>query len=157
MNNKENRSNKLKEIKMKLKRKDICKMLNNFMDDLQIDSFISVEHTIVMSKKVYEKMDTLINQEEIEKDIESNLTKVASLKERYKMFFNENAILFHHDDRECGAIKIKVGCFFEHLDDIAHFSGFKGGYRDLILVDEDLKYGICIERSEYFNTLAVWI
>ncbi len=156
MNNEENRSNKIKELKMKSKRKGIYIKLVNIINNLEIESFISVEDTIVISKKVYKKLDTLINQEEMEKDIESNLIKVASLKEKYKIFFNENAILFHYEDRECGAIKIKVEDFFEHLADIAEFTKFKGGYRDLILVDEDLKYGICIERYEYFNKLAVW-
>lgn len=156
MNNEENRSNKIKELKMKSKRKSICKKLANIINDLEVESFISVEDTIVISKKVYEKIYTLTNQEEIEKGIETNLIKVASLKEKYKMVFNENAILIHYEDRECGAIKIKVEDFFRCLDDIAEFSKFREGYRDLILVDEDLKYGICIERYEYFNKLAVW-
>lgn len=156
MNNEENRSNKIKELKLKSKRKSICKKLDNIINDLDIESFISVEDTIVISKKVYEKIDKVTNQEEIEKDIETNLIKVASLKEKYEMFFDENAILFHYDDRECGAIKIKTKDFFEHLEDIAEFTKFKGGYRDLILVDEDLKYGICIERYEYFNKLTIW-
>lgn len=156
MNNEENRSNKIKELKMKSKRKSICKKLANIINDLEVESFISVEDTIVISKKVYEKIDAFINQEEIEKDVESNLIKVASLKEKYKMVFNEKAILFHYEDRECGAIKIKVEDFFEHLADIAEFTKFKGGYRDLILVDEDLKYGICIERYEYFNKFVIW-
>lgn len=156
MNNKENRSNKIKELKMKSKRKGICEKLANIIKDLDLEGFISVEDTIVISKKVYKKIDTLTNQEEIDKDIESNLIKVASLKEKFKMLLNENAILLHYEDRECGAIKIKLDDFFEHLDDIAEFSKFKGGYRDLILVDENLKYGICIERYEYFNKLAAW-
>lgn len=156
MNNEENRSDKIKELKMKSKRKGICKKLDNIINDLEIEPFIPVEDTIVISKKVYEKIDTLTNQEEIDKNIEANLIKVASLKEKYKMFFYENAILFHYEHRECGAIKIKIKDFFEHLDDIAEFTKFKGGYRDLILVDEDLKYGICIERYEYFNKLAIW-
>lgn len=156
MNNEENRSNKIKELKMKSKRKVICKNMANIINDLELESFISVEDTIIISKKVYEKIDTLINQEEIEKDIESNLIKVASLKEKFKTFLNENAILFHYEDRDCGAIKIKVDDFFKYLEYIAEFSKFKGGYRDLILIDENLKYGICIERYEYFNKLVVW-
>ena len=156
MNNEENRINKIKELKMKSKKKYICKKLFGIINNLEIESFISVEDTIVISKKVYEKIDTLINQEEMEKDIESNLIKVDSLKEKYKMVFNENAILFHYEDRECGATKIKVEDFFEHLADIAEFTKFKEGYRYLILVDEDLKYGIGIERHEYFNKLAIW-
>lgn len=156
MNNEENRSNKIKEFKMQSKRKGICKKLANIINDLEVVSFISVEDTIVISKKVYEKIDTLINQEEMDKDIESNLIRVASLKEKYKMLFNENAVLFHYEDRECGAIKIKVEDFFEHLAEIAEFTKFKGGYRDLVIVDEDLKYGICIERYEYFNKLVIW-
>ena len=54
---------------MKSKRKCMCKKLASIINDLEVESFISVEDTIVISKKVYEKIDTLINQEEMEKDI----------------------------------------------------------------------------------------
>ena len=156
MNNQEDRNNKIKELKMKSKRKVICQKLANITNSLNVESFISVEDTIVISNKVYEKIDTLRNQEEIDKNIESNLNELAKLKEEFRMFFNENALLFHYEDRECGAIRIKVEDFFRCLDDIAEFSKFREGYRDLIFVDENLKYGICIERYEYFNKLAVW-
>lgn len=85
-----------------------------------------------------------------------NLNKVANLEEIFKIFFYENAILLHYEDRECGAIRIKVEDFFKYLGDIAEFSKFKEGYSDLVLVDENLKYGICVERYEYFNKLFVW-
>lgn len=136
-------------VNLKAKRKSICERLNN----IDSNSFISVEDTIAISKKVYEKIDTLISQEEIEKDVEDNLAKVARLKERVEKIFNDKAVLVHFKDRECGAVKINVKDFFEHLDDIAKF---KEGYRDLIFVDEELRYGICIERYEYFNRLVIW-
>lgn len=136
-------------VNLKAKRKSICERLNN----IDSNSFISVEDTIAISKKVYEKIDTLISQEEIEKDVEDNLAKVARLKERVEKIFNDKAVLVHFKDRECGAVKINVKDFFEHLDDIAEF---KEGYRDLIFVDEELRYGICIERYEYFNRLVIW-
>lgn len=136
-------------VNLKAKRKSICERLNN----IDSNSFISIEDTIAISKKVYEKIDTLISQEEIEKDVEDNLAKVARLKERVEKIFNDKAVLVHFKDRECGAVKINVKDFFEHLDDIAKF---KEGYRDLIFVDEELRYGICIERYEYFNRLVIW-
>ena len=156
MYNEKCRSNKIKELKLKAKRKFICKKLDNIISDLGIESFVSVEDTRIISKKVYEKIDTLKNQQEINKNIEDNLIKVTCLKEKYKMLLNQKAVLFHFEDGECGAIKIKIKDFFESLDTIAEFTKFKEGYRDLIFVDEDLKYGICIERYEYFNKLVVW-
>lgn len=37
MNNEENRSNKIKELKMKSKRKSICKKLANIINDLEVE------------------------------------------------------------------------------------------------------------------------
>ena len=125
---------------MKSKRKGICKKLDNIINDLEIESFIPVERHYSNIKKVYEKIDTLTNQEEIDKNIEANLIKVAKLKKKsIKCFFMKMQYCFIMRDRECGAIKIKIKDFFEHLDDIAEFTKFKGGYRDLILVDERFK------------------
>ncbi|WP_434799143.1 YxiF family protein [Terrisporobacter vanillatitrophus] len=156
MNNGDNRRERIKELKIKSKRNSICKTWNSVINCLGADSFISIEDTIRISEEVYNKIDTLPNQEKINIDVEPNLNKVANLEKIFKIFFYENAILLHHEDRECGAIRIKVEDFFKYLGDIAEFSKFKEGYSDLVLVDENLKYGICVERYEYFNKLFVW-
>ncbi|MEG0051355.1 MAG: hypothetical protein RR712_04180 [Terrisporobacter sp.] len=156
MNNKEHRRERIKELKIKSKINCICKTWNQVINCIEVDSFISIEDTIRISEEVYNKIDKLPNQEKINTDVELNLDKVANLEEVFKIFFDENAIVLHYEDRECGAIKIKVEDFFKYLDSIAEFCKFKEGYSDLVLVDENLKYGICVERYEYFNKLFVW-
>ena len=156
MSSKENRNTRIIELKIKSKRNIICKKFTDIISTLDVDSFISIEDTMTISKRVYKKFDTLKNQEEITKDIDLNMKKVAILEVKFRSLFDKCGILLHYEDRESGAIKIKVEDFFKYLDYIVEFSRFKDGYRDLIFVDEDLMYGICVEKYEYFNKLIVW-
>ena len=156
MNKQEDRNNRIRELRMKLNRRIMCKELGDIIDKLEDKSFISVEDTIEISKKVYEKIDITIEQQEIQKDINDNLIKVTVLKDKYSTILNEYGILFHKEDRECGAIKVKVEDFFKNIGYIVKFTGFEDGYRDLIFVGQDLEYGICIEEYEYYNKLISW-
>jgi len=151
-----NRRDRIEELKIKSKRRNICSELTGIIDNIEINSFISIKDTIEISKRIYEKMDALSSQEKINKDIKTNLAVIAELKSEYAIYSNECAVLFHSEDRECGAIKVKVEDFFNHLVDIFELTSFAKGHRDLIFVHENLKFGICIERYEYFNKLVVW-
>ncbi|MEY9867589.1 hypothetical protein ABIE66_002968 [Peribacillus sp. B2I2] len=42
------------------------------------------------------------------------------------------------------------------LTDILVFTKFTTGNGDFILVDDEFKFGICIERTEYQYELFIW-
>lgn len=63
------------------------------------------------------------------------------------LFFREN---------EIEAMLINVNEVFSHLDNILKLTKFSVGYGDFILVAEDLNFGLCIERTEYFYEFSVW-
>ena len=144
------------ELRIRLRRRVIFNTLKKFIPSIDNELYIEIEETKLISEKLYRKVDEIKAYEDLNKDEYSNLKRVLAYKEKFKMIFNESAILFHYEDDETGAIRIKVKDFFENLYDISSFTGFSKGCGDLVLINEDLKYGVCIERYEYFNKLVVW-
>lgn len=150
------RNKRMAELKMKSQRKNICSNLIEIIDDLNIDAFISIDETIEISNRVYDTIDYLDCNKKIDKDLQICISEILNLKKEYYKYSDDYAVLFHADDRECGAFMIKVSDFFDHLAYILDFTSFSKGCRDLIYVDKKLRFGICVERYEYFNVLAKW-
>lgn len=152
----QSRENRIYELKLKSKRKNICLSINNTISDVDTNSFISINDTIEMSNKIYEKIDSLNNQVKIGKEAEVNISAILDLKKDYQSYNSEYGVLFHEDDRECGALMLKVSDFFDNISMIFDLTAFSAGRRDLIFVDKDFKFGICIERFEYYNCVSNW-
>ena len=51
---------------------------------------------------------------------------------------------------------IKVSDFFNNISKIFEFTSFSDGRRDLLFVDKNFRFGICIERYEYYNCISNW-
>lgn len=156
MMDEQSRKEKIEKLKIKTRRNNICSSLNGIVDDIDINAFISVNDTIEISNKIYEKIDSLNNKEKIGKEAEVNISAIFDLKKDYQLYNNEYGLLFHADDRECGALMIKVSDFFNNISKIFEFTSFSDGRRDLLFVDKNFRFGICIERYEYYNCISNW-
>ncbi len=53
-------------------------------------------------------------------------------------------------------LKVNVNEVFIHLNRLLEQTKFLSGYGDFILVVEDFRFGLCIERTEYFYELSIW-
>lgn len=144
-----------KELKINLNRKVIIEELSKYLI-LQPDSFLSIEDTCILQNELYKKVDVYNNFKVLEKDISTNLKEVYNLKQFFKAYLNYKAVLFYYKACDYGAIQIVTNNFFENIEKMAYFTKFKDGYSDLILVDQELKFGLCIERNEYVNKMTFW-
>jgi hypothetical protein len=148
------RQEKIKQLKVNVKRKEVLSTLSSQIP-VTIEDFLSIEETTRVSKKVYEIIDTITNQTELVKDYQINVNSLMDIKEWTKGFQDKVAILHRHD-RDTGAIIMTIQSFWENVEDILSFVGFTDGYRDLVVLDKNLQFGVCIERHEYHNSLVVW-
>ncbi|MFR3729051.1 hypothetical protein [Lacrimispora sp.] len=144
------------ELKINLNRKRIVEELSKYLI-LQPDSFLSVDETFILQTELFKKVDSLNSFKVLEKDISDNLKEVYSLKNFFKNYLSQKAVLFYHKSCDYGALEIFIKDFFENIEQLAYFTKFKDGYSDLILVDRELKFGLCVERNEYVNKLTYWI
>ena len=55
---------------------------------------------------------------------------------------------------EC--VKVNIDEVFGNLNIILEKTDFLNGRGDFILVDDDLNYGICILRTEYYYEFCMW-
>ncbi|MBP2001375.1 hypothetical protein J2Z69_002418 [Paenibacillus shirakamiensis] len=149
------RQEKIKQLKINVKRKEVLSTLSGQIP-VTIEDFLSIEETTRVSKKVYEIIDTITNQTELVKDYQINVNTLLHTKERTKGFQNNNVAILHRHDRDTGALVMTIESFWGNMNEILSFVGFKDGYRDLVVVDKDLQFGLCIERHEYHNNLVVW-
>lgn len=143
-------------LKINLNRRRLLEELSQYLI-LQPDSFLSVDDTFVLQTELFKKVDSLNSFKVLEKDISANLKEVYDLKDFFKDYLSQKAVLFYHKACDYGAIKIFINDFFENIEQLAYFTKFKDGYSDLILVDQELKFGLCVERNEYVNKLTFWL
>lgn len=59
-------------------------------------------------------------------------------------------------EKELEAIQVNIDEVNSKLKDILVLSEFTLGNSDFIFVDDELKFGICIERTEYQYELFIW-
>lgn len=144
------------ELKINLNRRRIIEELSQYLI-LQSDPFLSIDDTFVLQTELFKKVDSLNSFKVIEKDISDNLKEVYELKDFFKDYLSQKAVLFYHKACDYGAIEIFINDFFENIEQLAYFTKFNDGYSDLILVDRELKFGICVERNEYVNKLTFWL
>lgn len=144
-----------KELQISLNRKMIIDELNKYLT-LQLDSFLSIDDTLVLQNELFKKVDSINKFKILEKDISANLKEVYELKNYFENFLMHKAILFYHKAFEYGAIEILTKDFYNNIEILASFTKFKDGYSDLLLVDRELKFGLCVERNEYVNKMTYW-
>jgi hypothetical protein len=142
-------------LKYNMNRRWIVEELGRYLT-LQIDSFLSIEDTFNLQTELFKKIDSLNNFKELQKDASANLIEVYSLKDFFVDFLYHKAVLFYHKACDYGAIEIFIADFFRNIAQLAYFTKFRDGYGDLILVDQKLIFGLCLERNEYFNKLTFW-
>lgn len=143
-------------LKQRLKQKALENEVNKVIEGFNSSYFLSIEETNELSNKIYIKIDKTLFQKEIIKDIDFNIKTLLLIKRQFINIWNQEGILFHFYDRESGAIKISFNNLFNNLEFFIKFIKFDIGYRDFLFVDKELKFGVCIEKFEYFNKLIIW-
>ncbi|MBL0385778.1 hypothetical protein JJB07_03870 [Tumebacillus sp. ITR2] len=109
-----------------------------------------------MSKTLYQLLSTLPVTRQLGKGHDEAYQALVQVNSQLGKVSDEHVVLLHLQDRDSGAVVIKVSDYLEHLQMLMDFAGFFIGRRDFVLVHPELDFGICIERFEYHNNLVVW-
>ncbi|MDQ0818996.1 hypothetical protein QF033_003574 [Bacillus pumilus] len=59
-------------------------------------------------------------------------------------------------EHEIEAVLLNLNEVFSHLNQLLEQTKFLSGYGDFILVAEDFRFGLCIERTEYYYEFSTW-
>lgn len=124
---------RLRILKAKNMRRIITRELSGFVTDINLDSFISVDVTKLLTERVYAKLDLAEIKILVDKDIGQCKNFLNMFKGQFSDFFECKGILMHYWDREVGAIILNTEDFFDNIDYMFRFTKFSEGYTDLFL------------------------
>ncbi|UZQ51680.1 group-specific protein [Clostridium kluyveri] len=146
-------------LKRKSRRNNLVKELSNYID-VSIDSFVEISKNDTFCKDVFQKLSTIQNKyiiqgENYKQNIE--LSKAHLIKLGKEICFDRDlAQVFFYGDHEIESLMLNIHDVLTNLDIILEKSGFSSGHGDFVLVSDDLSFGICIERTEYFYEFSTW-
>ena len=152
---KEKRKEKIDELIKISKRKYLIKELNKYIN-VSYDELLSEEENTVFRKKVFNKIYSLtekqrIGNEDYKKNREISINLLNHIKDNINFKDKKARLLL---STEC--VKVNIDEVFGNLNIILEKTDFLNGRGDFILVDDDLNYGICILRTEYYYEFCMW-
>jgi hypothetical protein len=154
-----NNKNRIDILKRKNRRNILIKKLSkNF--EVSMDSFLDIDENDSFCKKIFDKLDAFGNKNILQgNDFKENieLAKERLTKVIKEISFNNNfARILFYGEMEIEAVKLNVQEIINNIERILEITRFLDGYGDFILVEEDLKLGVCIERNEHYYELCLW-
>ncbi|MDQ0221025.1 hypothetical protein ELQ35_19620 [Peribacillus cavernae] len=152
------RIKKMELLKRKNRRKNLIKELN-FMNIIE-EPFLDIEDNDLFCKKVFSLLNTkknkvLLEGDDYKENIQKSIQLLNETIDNIEGIPKKGSLLFFREN-EIEAVLINVNEVFSNLDKVLKLTKFLEGYGDFILVAEDLYFGLCIERTEYFYEFSVW-
>ncbi|MEE3678736.1 hypothetical protein V2J31_14055 [Bacillus safensis] len=156
MNN--NRKTKIETLKRKSRRKHLMNELSYMT--LPEHPFLDIEENQLFCQKVFAFLYARENKIQIHGDnyrehIKKSTQMLKELVKNAERYPKEARIMFFRE-HEIEALLVNVNEVFSHLSQLLEQTKFSIGYGDFMLVTEDLHFGLCIERTEYFYELSTW-
>ena len=149
------RKEKIDALKKISQKKYLIKELNQYIN-VSYDELLSQEENIVFRKKVFDKINSLtekqkVGNEDYKKNREITINLLNNIKNNSNFKDKKARLLI---STEC--VKVSMDEVFRNIDIILEKTDFLNGRGDFILVDDDLNYGICILRTEYYYEFCMW-
>ncbi|EEM17181.1 hypothetical protein RGU76_07380 [Bacillus pseudomycoides] len=150
-------------LKMKAKRNASRKELINELSNIitvSMDSFMDAESNDLLCKELFNKLEQNSNIKNFgSTDYKENgKLSIALLKETAKSIkfpVNQGRLFFSRGGK-IEAVKLNISEVFDNLEELSTISRFLTGYADFVLVGDDLEFGVCIERTEYYYEFSMW-
>lgn len=157
--NETNRISRIEILKRKVRRKTLINELVKHVN-ISEESFLEINANEDFCNKVFKKLNTLNNKFKIgggDYKVNANLSKDYLTKKLSQVIYKEVIVkVFFYREYEIEVVSISLKEVIMQLDKILEVMKFFDGYSDFILVGEDLEFGICIERTEYFYEYSEW-
>ncbi|PEK38301.1 hypothetical protein CN568_18440 [Bacillus pseudomycoides] len=150
-------------LKMKAKRNASRKELINELSNIitvSMDSFMDAESNDLLCKELFNKLEQNSNIKNFgSTDYKENgKLSIALLKETAKSIkfpVNQGRLFFSRGGK-IEAVKLNISEVFDNLEELSTISRFLTGYADFVFVGDDLEFGVCIERTEYYYEFSMW-
>lgn len=140
-------------------RKELINELSNIIT-VSMDSFMDAESNDLLCKELFNKLEQNSNIKNFgSTDYKENgKLSIALLKETAKSIkfpVNQGRLFFSRGGK-IEAVKLNISEVFDNLEELSTISRFLTGYADFVFVGDDLEFGVCIERTEYYYEFSMW-
>lgn len=145
----------MQKTKIKTTRQELINKFNEIGMQITISSFLDVEYSKVLAGNAYRKLDELENLEKI-KNFKEVVHKLLEIRALHHNRDDHMVILYPYESLVTGAISIKFSEFWKHLKGILKTIYFDTGNNHLIVIDQEMQFGICSITYEDYFTLTSW-
>lgn len=152
------RKERIKTLMIENNRKLLYQKMQVYVNDITLDSFISLNETKKLQEDVFSIMSDMDEKKEcliIPLDI-SYYEILDSNKENWRIKTENNIVFFHRDALDIGAIELNIRTVFDNIKYIVSESEMGDYGCRILLVSRDLKYGMCLWRGEHDMKLYKW-
>ncbi|WP_252067791.1 hypothetical protein [Bacillus sp. 7788] len=145
-----------------LKKKKQKKTLNDRIKlyDTARKSIFSIEENQLYCQKVFTFLQSREDKIQIHgnhyrEHIEKSAHMLKEMVSQVKVTPTQGRLIFFRE-HEIEAVLLNLNEVFSHLNQLLEQTKFLSGYGDFILVAEDFRFGLCIERTEYYYEFSTW-
>ncbi|WP_345820466.1 YxiF family protein [Bacillus pumilus] len=145
-----------------LKKKKQKKTLNERIKlyDTARKSIFSIEENQLYCQKVFTFLQSREDKIQIHgnhyrEHIEKSTHMLKEMVSQVKVTPTQGRLIFFRE-HEIEAVLLNLNEVFSHLNQLLEQTKFLSGYGDFILVAEDFRFGLCIERTEYYYEFSTW-
>lgn len=153
------RKERIKVLQIENRRRLLCKDMQEYIEEISVDNFVSLENTVELTEKILKHMEYMNERKlSVKKPWDYSYEKL--FKENMDILLKnseQNIIFFHYLSHKIGAIEIKVSSMIKNIDYILSLSDMKKPTCcDVFAVSKDMSVGLCIWRAEYELLLYKW-
>lgn len=152
------RKERIKYLQMMNRRRLMLGEMQKHINEIVLDDFLSLDKTKELQTEVYKIMDQLEStKSSVIKPLDTNY--VDWYIDNIHIFSNyrdEKIVFFHQQSMDIGAVEIQINVILNNINYVVSASEMAENGCRIILVSKDLKFGLCLWKSEYDFQLYKW-
>ncbi|USK97983.1 YxiF family protein [Bacillus tropicus] len=146
-------------LKRKARRKELINELFSLVT-VSEESFMDAETNDLFCKGLFSKLEKVSDKKKIgdtnyKENRKLSIELLSELINSINFPVNQGR-LFFFTEYDLEAVELNIDEIFDNLEDLSIKSGFLIGSGDFVLVGDDLDFGLCIERTEYYYEFSMW-
>lgn len=153
------RKERIKVLQIENSRRLLCKDMKEYIEEVNVDNFVSLENTVELTKKILKHMEYMDKRKlSVKKPLDYSYEKL--FKENLNILLKNpehDIVFFHYLSSEIGALEIKVSLMIKNIDYFLSISEMNSKWGcDIFAVSKDMRFGLGIWRTEYEFILYKW-
>ncbi len=152
------RKERIKYLQIMNRRRLLLGEIQRQINEIEMDDFISLDKTKELQMEVHKIMEIQNStKKSIIKPLDTNYVDwYINNIHCFSNYKDEKIVFFHRQAMDIGAVEINVNVIINNINYIVSEAEIGKKGNRIFLVDRELKFGLCLWRSEYDFQLYKW-